>query len=1453
VRTGSLFHLAVCCMWVATVCTLHAEDTVRVSVADSSSGANANGPSFVPRATPDGRYVVFISNASNLVPNDTNGITDVFVLDNAAGTIVRANLSSAGVEGGSGSSAGSSDAFPMISADGRFVAFVSGSTNLVANDTNGVTDIFVRDMVLGTTSRVSVASDGSQANGTCADIAISADGRFVSFVSFGSNLVPGDTNGFLDVFVRDLKSGTTVCASVAPDGSPANSNSNNPTLSGDGRYVAFQSLASNLVDGDTNSQSDIFVRDLQTGTTTRVPGSSGFAHRPSISADGKVVAYINATGSNVNVYNFNTNTTVNANVDSNGVAGNGSCDRVTISPNGQFVVFASFSSNLGVTDTNSLADTFLHDLQSQATIPISVTPGGVAGNSFGQFGTATADGSMVFFYANANNLVTGDTNAAEDIFVRDVVKGVTTRLSVAPPAQSSGASSVPSISSDGLRVAFVSAATNLVPSDANAVNDVFVRDLKTGTNSRVSVSSASAEGDGASSNGMISANGKFVAFSSAATNLVAGDTNAVGDVFVRDLDAATTERVSVSGAGVEANAGSSSPRISGDGRFVVFLTTASNLSASDLNATFDIYVRDRQLATTTLVSVGLDGMAASGFEPSISANGRYVGYRSSSANIVANDTNGQDDVFVRDLQTNTTVRASLGNNNLEPNGQSQEPALSSDGRFVVFRSTANNLAAPDGNGREDAFLRDLQTGTTTHISVSPDGAVHNGNTARGLGVSGDGRYVVFNSDAPNLVVADTNGAEDVFVRDVQTSMTRRVSVTSDNVQGSGASQSAAMTSDGVFVVFQSAAANLVPNDTNSQADIFRTRPHMPTQLLVFNTLDPIPGDPPIPGSLRAALQAAQSRDSILFDAQVFGTQQSNASTVISVFSPLPVLDDGFVTIDGKDRRVTVNGTAAGTASGLVVTSRNNVIQGLTLTGFTRSGISISGGAKNNTIGGDRAVGEGPNGEGMRIANCGAFGIEVGGVGTDFNTVKGCWIGLEASGLVAAQNLAGILLRDGARKNVIGSTGATQANVIAGNSFEGVTISGAGTDENEIIGNIVGAAAVETASNSSQSLAASREVFLTRMAVGNGSAGVFLSRGTKDSRVGAKDTDADGLASSVSNLIANNGGTGVEVRASESKRNSSRRNRITKNIAGGIKLFDGSNDGIKPPRFDVVSRTTSSSFSRAVATVDVKGSADSDGTVEVFSDAGDQGGTFVKRCVVSGGTWNAVIDISDVENMTATFTDLSGNTSPFAFFGRSPALPPPDNGGGGGGGGGSPSLPGDTDSDGVADILESLAGTNPALADEKPVQQGAAIMDTFALTLNFVKPNSDALKVNLRLSLPDGYVHTGAVYSLLIGEHVESNLVLNAKGASPKANSTLKVTKSTIGTGAKVALAVKKGSLQTGLAKFFPNKSTQTTGEVFKVPSAVVVETGGVKYLYVGEIEVQYKAVQGKSGKAKNAL
>src|SRR5207249_1268748 len=213
-----------------------------------------------PALSADGRFVAFGSDATNLVAGDTNGTTDVFVHDRQTGTTERVSVASGGGTQGNGKSGGFF-AFPALSADGRFVAFQSDATNLVAGDTNGTTDVFVHDRQTATTERVSV-------NGFSAGPALSADGRFVAFHSTGSNLVAGDTNGATDVFVHDRQTGTTERVSGASDGTQGNDASAGPALSADGRLVAFHSSATNLVAGDANRAYDVFVHDRAVSTTT---------------------------------------------------------------------------------------------------------------------------------------------------------------------------------------------------------------------------------------------------------------------------------------------------------------------------------------------------------------------------------------------------------------------------------------------------------------------------------------------------------------------------------------------------------------------------------------------------------------------------------------------------------------------------------------------------------------------------------------------------------------------------------------------------------------------------------------------------------------------------------------------------------------------------------------------------------------------------------------------------------------------------------------------------------------------------------------------------------------------------------------------------------------------------------------------------------------------------------
>src|SRR5947199_353237 len=249
-----------------------AQTTERVSVA--SGGTEGNGASLSSALSADGRFVAFVSAATDLVAADTNGVSDVFVHDRQTGATERVSVASGGTQANNVSS------YPALSADGRFVAFQSDATNLVVGDTNGKTDVFVHDRQTGTTERVSVASGGGtqgtgNSGGFFAFPALSGDGRLVAFQSDATNLVAGDTNGATDVFVHDRQTGTTERVSVASGGSQGNGSSAGPVLSADGRFVAFHGTATNLVPGDTNGTTDVFVHDRQTGTTERMSVASG--------------------------------------------------------------------------------------------------------------------------------------------------------------------------------------------------------------------------------------------------------------------------------------------------------------------------------------------------------------------------------------------------------------------------------------------------------------------------------------------------------------------------------------------------------------------------------------------------------------------------------------------------------------------------------------------------------------------------------------------------------------------------------------------------------------------------------------------------------------------------------------------------------------------------------------------------------------------------------------------------------------------------------------------------------------------------------------------------------------------------------------------------------------------------------------------------------------------------
>ncbi len=390
-----------------------------------------------------------------------------------------------------------------------------------------------------------------------------------------------------------------------------------------------------------------------------------------------------------------------------GQAGSDSYDP-SVSADGRYVTFESFASDLVANDTNGALDVFVRDRQTGITKRVSVSSAGSEANSYSRDPSISADGRYVAFESGANNLVANDTNGKTDIFVRDHLTGLTKRVSVSSgEGQANSHSFQPSISADGRHVAFMSKARDLVANDTNGALDVFVRDRREGSTRRVSISSGEGQADSGSSYPSISADGRYVAFESTASDLVANDTNGALDVFVRDRREGTTRRMSISSGEGQADSGSSYPSISADGRYVAFQSSASDLIADDTNGSYDVFVRDRQQGETRRVSISSAGIEGdrSSFVPSISADGRYVAFHSAARTLVANDTNGKADVFVRDRQQGVTRRVSLTSSGSQADERSWLPSISADGRYVAFESDASNLVANDTNGRFDVFVR----------------------------------------------------------------------------------------------------------------------------------------------------------------------------------------------------------------------------------------------------------------------------------------------------------------------------------------------------------------------------------------------------------------------------------------------------------------------------------------------------------------------------------------------------------------------------------------------------------------------------------------------------------------------------------------------------------------------------------------------------------------------------
>lgn len=680
----------------------------RVSLA--TGGGQANGPSFSAAISPNGRYVAFLSGASN-VAGGFAGV-QVYRYDRNTGTTVLISRANGGGASGNSSASGR----PAVDNQG-LVAFTSTASNLVA-DTNSVADVFVGDGT--TTARVSVSNTGAELASASGSPGISADGRLVSFTT-AAQAAANDGNPVNDVYVRDRTAGVTVLVSQTAAGQAGNGSSFEPFISPSGGFISFTSLATDIA-APFDALLDVFRASLDVG--------------------GGAVAVSSVTKISVGSRAMTGTSTESA------VANTGA------------VAFASNEPSLVADDFNGDTDVFVASAPGSIQ-RVSLTAAGLDETYSGRsYRAATSfTGNVVAFLSTATNLVPGDINGRADVFVRDIAAGTTTRLPVpagydnvdaswvsishdgrwvaysrlvtflhdratgttvpvsvatagAPPAQASQ----PTISASGRHVAFVTSVA-LTTGDNNGQPDIYVHDRIAGTTTLASRPSAGGFGNGASLAPAISGDGRFVAFASLATNMAPGDTNPASDIFVRDMVAGTTRWLS--GVPPEPDTDSRDPDISDDGQYVSFLFLSSVLSQEGSSPS-RVYVSRTDGAggpRGSLSSIAGEVSADdSAYDPTLSLFGRYLAFRSYKPDLVAGDTNNAADVFARQVLDPTgapvigpavlVTRSTAGTSATGGGATSTEnPQISPNGPVVAYQSGFTNLVAGDTNGMEDVFAR----------------------------------------------------------------------------------------------------------------------------------------------------------------------------------------------------------------------------------------------------------------------------------------------------------------------------------------------------------------------------------------------------------------------------------------------------------------------------------------------------------------------------------------------------------------------------------------------------------------------------------------------------------------------------------------------------------------------------------------------------------------------------
>lgn len=834
----------------------------------------AAGGSYGAALSEDGRWVAFSSDAPDLVAGYTGSGAQLYLYDRDSSAIVLASPSTAGATTGAN---GPSHA-PVLSGDGAYLAFWSAATDLFGAGSS-YEQVYLFTRATSAVSRVSHAAGDptAEANSTSRYPSMSDDGRYILFYSAGSNLVAGFSGpAFGNVFLWDRLTATTVLAShghTGPTVAHDSSCSYPPELSGDGGWAAFDCGGTNLIAGYTGSGRQMYLWSRASGTVSLAShstagvtfGGDDESFSPSLSGDGRYLVFGSAasdlvpgqTGAGYQLFLYDRDTTAVGIV--NHVAGSPTTvvdinhyHTGTLSEDGGQVVFASPGGALVANDNNNAGDAFLHATASGENHLISKRGAGAASPATGNgqsghvFSDQSAtgkgvsdDGNFVTFESLATNLVPGYSGspvsqvfqfdrAADEIELVSHAAGA-----VLAPANAEARQALSS--ADGRYVAYRSAATNLVTGYAGAGDQIWLWDRLSGETTLVSHDAASLVTGGnaaAFSPFALSDDGRFLAFRSSATNLVAGYSGSGSQVYLWDRVGGSIVLASraTGGATTGGNAASQNPRLSGDGRHVLFVSQASDLVAGYAGpaAVEQVFSFDRDTGIVTLISrtaaSAFTGGSASSQSPHASADGRYVAFKSAATDLVAGYVGSLEQVYLweRVAGATTLVTDTVSAGPTGGAGTSQLPVVSADGEYVAFVSNAQDLTGTTAPF-DMIYLWQRTSGALTLASHAAGASSSAANFYCSLPrISADGRYVAFTGQASDLVAGYTGVAFDVYRFDRLTGENRLLSHRPGLLAAGGDSLSFAATiaADGNSVAFWSGATNLVADDLSGHGDLF---------------------------------------------------------------------------------------------------------------------------------------------------------------------------------------------------------------------------------------------------------------------------------------------------------------------------------------------------------------------------------------------------------------------------------------------------------------------------------------------------------------------------------------------------------------------------------------------------------------------------------------------------------